>query len=511
MVFLRNKDNNPEKWKDKYMDLLGSIEEQEKAYKANEDLLCKTIIRFAIAVKGLNRELDPHLTRIRNLLKSGLQSQQLKKELESFTNALMLLGEDSGSIQVDAYLLFEFLYRQYPQHKSQLENLQDRYENREFKNTQVLIVALLELVDEKSSGTVYFGVEIPDAEHKAIRAHLLRFLDYADIPENFTDRLHQIKARLQNDLDIKSLVEIFDHTVTLFLAVKKHQSLEQNEMTEFLAKLTEKLAELAAKATGVDHETEEAIKNRHQFDETVAKQMVDLQNKSASATHLDALKQLVHTHLSSISQQIHTQNAHELQDREKFQQNLHNLTTKIREMEVESNELKEKLEIAQQNSMRDPLTHLPNRLAYDLRLGEEIARCKRSGHPLSLLVWDIDFFKKINDNYGHKSGDKALIVISQLLEENSRKADFVARIGGEEFVMLLPDTDLNTAKVVANKLRETIETANFKVLGDKISITLSCGISQFSEADTLDSIFERADSALYQAKQNGRNQCVVIK
>ena len=91
MVFLRNKDDSPENWKDKYFKLLGSQEQLEKDYKVNEDLLCKTIIRFALAVKGLNKELDPHLNRIRNLLKSGLQSQQLQKELGEFSNALILL------------------------------------------------------------------------------------------------------------------------------------------------------------------------------------------------------------------------------------------------------------------------------------------------------------------------------------------------------------------------------------------------------------------------------------
>jgi diguanylate cyclase len=510
MAFLRNKDDNQDKWKDKYYHLLDSQEQLENAYRANEELLCKTIIRFALAIKGLNRELDPHLNRIRNVLKDRLQTEQLKTELEAFSNALMILGENDSKHEFDSFLLFEFLHKQYPQHQSLLDTIQDKYEHQGFKNTQSLIVALLEVVDEKSAGSVYFGIELPDSEHKAIRAHLMHLLEFSDIPPNFSEQHEQIKARLKSEINIKSLVSIFDNTVSLLLAVKKHQAFEQFEMTQFLSRLTEQLAEIAITATGVDHATEKVIISRNHFDESVAQQMVDLQKISNNATHLDALKQLVNTHLTSISQQIQSHNRQERKERETFQVDLHSLTQKVREMESESTELKIKLEIAQQNATRDPLTRLPNRLAFEERMTSEVARWHRNGLPLTMLIWDIDFFKRINDTYGHKTGDKALVIIAQILEEHCRKSDFVARFGGEEFVMLFPDTDAQTALLVANKLRTTVEKTSFKASGDKISITLSCGLSQFLTGDTHEAIFERADKALYQAKQNGRNQCVVI-
>ncbi|WP_347988217.1 GGDEF domain-containing protein [Methylomonas sp. AM2-LC] len=510
MAFLRNKDDNQDKWKDKYYHLLDSQEQLDNSYRANEELLCKTIVRFALAIKGLNRELDPHLNRIRNILKDRLQTEQLKTELEAFSNVLMTLGDNNSKREFDSFLLFEFLHNQYPQHQAVLDTIQDKYDHQGFKNTQSLIVSLLEVVDEKPAGSVYFGIELPDSEHKAIRAHLMHLLEFTDIPSSFSEQLEQIKARLTSEINIKSLVSIFDNTVSLLLAVKKHQALEQFEMTQFLSRLTEQLAEIAITATGVDHATEKASLNRNHFDESVTRQMVDLQNISNSATHLEALKQLVNTHLTSISQQIQVHNQQEQLERENFQVDLHSLTQKIREMETESTELKVKLEVAQQNATRDPLTHLPNRLAFEERMTSEVARCQRNGLPLTMLIWDIDYFKKINDSYGHKTGDKALIVIAQILQEHCRKSDFVARFGGEEFVMLFPDTDVQTALLVANKLRTTVEKANFKASGDKISITLSCGLSQYLTSDTHETIFERADKALYQAKQNGRNQCIVI-
>jgi diguanylate cyclase len=101
-------------------------------------------------------------------------------------------------------------------------------------------------------------------------------------------------------------------------------------------------------------------------------------------------------------------------------------------------------------------------------------------------------------------------VIAKLLSRNCREADFIARFGGEEFVMLFPETKVQDAVTVTNKLRETIENSNFNANGERLSITLSCGLTEYIKADNNESIFVRADSALYQAKQNGRNQCVAI-
>jgi diguanylate cyclase len=506
MSFLKDKDDSPGHWKEKYFNQVNRQEQAEKTHEANEDLLCKTIIRIALAVKGLNRELDPHLDNIRNVLKGGLQSRQLHTELEAFSKALMLLEEAPADRHVDVSLLFEFLYGQYPHHKSQLEAIQEKYARNEFANSRTLFQALLELIGDKHER----GIDFSAMDNKAINTQLLRLLDNAEMPDSFVEQADRIKARLQDEALAGSLGAILEDTVALLLAVKKHQALEQIEMADFLSKLTEQLAELGLKATGVDIATENAIIKRNLLDETVSQQMVDLQNRSASATQLEPLKQLVHTRLSSISEQIQAHNQQERVEREVTQRELRALAQRVHEMESESTELKSKLDIAQYKATRDPLTHLPNRLAFDDRLTDEVARWKRHSMPLSMVMWDIDLFKRINDNYGHKSGDKALVVIAQLLSGYCRETDFVARFGGEEFVMLLPNTDAGTALIVADKLRQTVENANFSVSGDRVTITLSCGISQLVDGDSNESVFERADKALYQAKQSGRNRCVVI-
>ena len=178
-------------------------------------------------------------------------------------------------------------------------------------------------------------------------------------------------------------------------------------------------------------------------------------------------------------------------------------------LEKESENLKSIIVEKNNQAMFDVLTEIPNRLAYEKKATEEIARWKRFSNPLSLAVWDIDFFKKVNDSYGHKAGDKVLKTIAQLLNDRIRETDFLARFGGEEFVMFLPGTKEDEALKLVNDLRKKVEACGFHYQGNAVNITVSCGISSFRDGDSLENVFERADNALYKAKENGRNQCVI--
>ncbi|PPD34517.1 MAG: diguanylate cyclase [Methylomonas sp.] len=509
MSFFKTKDEHPDKWKDKYFDLLDSQEQFEKEYKINQDLLCKTIIRFALATRGFNTSLDPHLDRIRELLKSGLKSQSLRHELEVFSNALVAIEDHPVTCHLDSALLFDYLGHVYPKHSSELKNIHARYEKREFINPQRLFLTLSELLESDNQPILNtdFSFELALAESKAISQQMMHLLENADLPVIFVEDGNQLKLRLQSG---HSLASVFEDSVSLLLTIKRHMLDEQHETADFLSRLTEQLAELGLTAAGVNIAAEDAEKKRCILDRDVAAQMADLQKKSASATQLEPLKQLVNIRLQSISHQLQSHNLQEQLERENAQREFRNLLQKIREMETETTDLQTRLEAAQRRATRDPLTNLPNRLAFDERLTDEIARAHRYNMALTLAVWDIDFFKTINDTYGHKSGDKALVVIGKLLSRHCRETDFIARFGGEEFVMLFPETIVEEAFNVTNKLRETIENSIFNANGERISITLSCGLTEYIKGDNNESIFVRADSALYQAKQHGRNQCVVI-
>ena len=159
--------------------------------------------------------------------------------------------------------------------------------------------------------------------------------------------------------------------------------------------------------------------------------------------------------------------------------------------------------------MMDALTGCHSRYAYERRLEEEFQRWQRHSQPLTFSVWDIDLFKRVNDSYGHEAGDRLLRAVTQLFAQNKRAEDFLARIGGEEFARLLPMTTLEAATTVADKLRCVVAGAEFRHHGDPVRVTVSAGLTDFRRGDTPTTVYERADRALYQAKQQGRNHCVV--
>jgi diguanylate cyclase len=158
----------------------------------------------------------------------------------------------------------------------------------------------------------------------------------------------------------------------------------------------------------------------------------------------------------------------------------------------------------------DFLTELPNRQRLDEYVRELMSRTERYQQRFSLVLFDIDHFKSINDAHGHAAGDRVLRAIAQLLAENKRASDFLARYGGEEFVLLLPETTIENAVGLAGKLRERVRARNFQFQTQPIRLTLSAGVGEVVPGhDTADSLFDRVDKALYQAKNEGRNRVCV--
>lgn len=158
---------------------------------------------------------------------------------------------------------------------------------------------------------------------------------------------------------------------------------------------------------------------------------------------------------------------------------------------------------------RDALTGLPNRLAGNERLHDEFVRMKRTLKPYAVLMMDIDHFKRINDAHGHAGGDEVLRHASRVLTGAIRESDFVARFGGEEFLALLPDTDLEGAMIVGEKIRQAIESSSAPVVG-ALSISLGLALAEPEDED-VESAVRKADRGLYEAKGTGRNRLVAAR
>lgn len=175
----------------------------------------------------------------------------------------------------------------------------------------------------------------------------------------------------------------------------------------------------------------------------------------------------------------------------------------VREKAAEQSRELEKTRTA---ALEDFLTKLPNRRAFDRRFAEANATFDRSGQTYSLALIDLDHFKKINDTYGHDAGDSVLSVTGRVLSDTCRTSDFVARFGGEEFVILMPDSDLEGAKVLCERIRTRLETTVVRHEDKSIRITCSIGLAHASSECVGQRILRAADELLYMAKGNGRNQ-----
>jgi diguanylate cyclase len=172
-------------------------------------------------------------------------------------------------------------------------------------------------------------------------------------------------------------------------------------------------------------------------------------------------------------------------------------------------ELQRDLELVRKEALTDGLTNLSNRKAFDAEIRRVAREAHKDGTAFSLLMLDIDHFKSFNDNYGHQVGDQVLRLVARTLTDGVKGRDMAARFGGEEFAILLPETNINAAVKVAEYLRRAVagkEVIN-RNSGDKLGrITLSGGVAQYVAGESVEDMIERADAALYTAKHNGRNQ-----
>ena len=194
---------------------------------------------------------------------------------------------------------------------------------------------------------------------------------------------------------------------------------------------------------------------------------------------------------------------------QKVREHSHTLHDVLEKHRRATETLSKKLEESEAKALIDALTNVLNRNAYNMKIGELVHEYKRYKEEWALLVLDIDHFKKFNDTYGHKTGDKVLKSVAATISNSIRVSDHIFRYGGEEFVVILSRINKETTKNLSEKIRREVER-DYLVDGDnELKVTMSIGATIITPEDTEASLFERADKALYQAKQNGRNQVLL--
>ena len=197
-----------------------------------------------------------------------------------------------------------------------------------------------------------------------------------------------------------------------------------------------------------------------------------------------------------------------IQDTNQMAEVSRHLNQQLEEATSQIQTLSKQLEETKREVLLDALTGLSNRKAFDKKIDELCDKFNKTDGFFSVIMLDIDFFKKVNDLHGHQIGDEVLRIVGSQLKENLKGKDFPARYGGEEFIVLLPNTKMDKARMVAEQIRENISQKRLKIkkTGQPIgNVTVSVGVSEIRAGDTATSVVERADAALYVAKNSGRN------
>lgn len=282
---------------------------------------------------------------------------------------------------------------------------------------------------------------------------------------------------------------------------------EKNELEQFLKQLTEQLQEIDINIQDHFQSHRDSYKDGKELHKSVDHEVQQIASSVEQATELTTLKEIVQQRVETISKHMAIYQQSEAVRLQQAEAKVKDLNQKLNIMQNESDRLQLKIVNERNQAMIDPLTGIYNRLAYNERIETEFNRWQRYQTPLTMAVWDIDKFKNVNDTYGHQAGDRVLTVVAKLLSKQVRETDFVARFGGEEFVLLMPETTVEQAIKVADNLRNSIEQCEFHFKDQRVPVTISCGLAQFSEGDKVETAFNRADKALYYAKHNGRNRC----
>ncbi len=560
-------DQEAKNWKQQYFDHLDLLDQKEKEWRALESILKKTVLRLSIAAEGQHATIDRHLQDIRGLVKKQLNAVRLENSLEEISAVLLKLGDRQKLVDrkvvstlqqlLESIVLPETFSKQKNKLIKKLAKASDEKADVLVAEFQSLLSAAIkhetgdspaakkqgflhnlfasndsaknktrdirparhDEKQERSSKTTVpenFSAERIASKQKthnksrepSAQEILVRLLEQLSVPSDLHEVVDNLKKRIKQESAGSNWKPLLKDIAQLINTLRNRMQEEKHEFETFLQQITGRLQEMDGFLLRENAALTEAEQAGGVFDAAVSAQVQDIHDDMNTADNLDDLKSKVEKRLNVVSDHIKQYRINEQARYSSAQQNVENMQSRLQMLEQESGELRKLIREKNKEAMMDVLTEVPNRLAYEKKGAEEIARCNRFSVPLSMAVWDVDYFKQVNDTHGHKVGDKVLKAVAQLLSARMRETDFIARYGGEEFVMFLPGTDEDKALELADALREKIAACKFSHHGGVVRITVSCGITSFVAGDSHESMFERADRALYAAKDSGRNRCL---
>ena len=435
-------------WKQKYRDSLVEMEAEEVRWRHVEQVLRRLVGRLCAAGMGVNPRLDDELIALAAANRRNADADALARLAESLTTTV---------VAVDAACPVPTITFPATDTKSRL--------------------AIKSLLERLAAGD----------------------------PKNPAAALIGELATAKND---SALANIIGRAADLVQAHSEQLQRERLQIAEVLAEVTKRLDEMAGYLSDSSHANRSHFEDTQTYNDTVLSQMSELTHEVAGATELGVLQTLVNARLESVAQHVSNFRAREEVRLLEVNGRAERMRTRIAELERETSDLHSRLDSEKQSARIDPLTGIANRKSFEERFAQQIAQKPHADPAVVMLLWDLDNFKIVNDSYGHRAGDRVLQSVAACFMAAVRGDDFVARIGGEEFVMLLSGTKLAPAMLIANQVRSAVEALRFHFRGTPVRVTVSCGVTELLDNDAAEAAFDRADSALYRAKRNGKNVCV---
>lgn len=446
-------------------------------------------------------------------LLSSLFGGEVKTDIAKESQSIVT-AEQTDELVFASNMMLELLGRM--RLSAELQNIVARLKDRcrDLETRQALNDVLSDiavLVSENAKGEK--SDDEAQAGNPGIEIHevLIQLVERLHVPEDMLEHAESLKGQWEYGIDDDKVVDALEKIADMVIDIRMRVEKERSELQDFLQQLTNQLELIDDHIQEDLNHNREAYKSNQEFGKEVDGQMRNMETDVRDATALEDLKDVVSSRLMDIQKHMDSFKEREEKRNEEMENRVEILNERLSTVESESDQLKDKIAEEQQNAIRDALTGVPNRLGWNQRIEQEYSRWKRYNTPLSIIVWDIDDFKKVNDTYGHNAGDKVLTTVAHVLRDKIRDTDFLARFGGEEFITLLPETTIDAAIIAAEKLRKAIEGCEFHHGDSPVLITASAGLTEFKKGDTEDSVFERADKYLYIAKHAGKNRCVSDK
>ena len=339
---------------------------------------------------------------------------------------------------------------------------------------------------------------------------LEQILTHIDVFNGDSADTKWLKDELEQSSSVDTVETVLEEVIELLTDISSKVDEERTTTQNFLGDLRDKLHNVEEVIFSVISDGDDSMERAEALGRQVTDN-VEVMGKAVAEDDLEMLKKTVEFGLANLTTKVADYLAEERKYDENNKKKIKDLTRKLRSMEVEATELRGEVKSKQDLAVKDPLTGVYNRAGYEERVIEEFARRLRVDTPLSIVFVDCNKFKQINDTFGHNAGDIVLVKVAETLKNRARASDIVARYGGDEFVVLLPDTPLDGAEIFAKGACEKVLGAGFNNNGQPLDVSISCGVTEVTNEDDPASALHRADQAMYEAKKLTGAKVFVVK